>query len=79
MTNTIPNTLVLSQYDQARSTVQIYKFTGSSSDELELKKCQLLNIPSDGINIVVHDSVIVLQSDDRTTLRVIDYLQPFLQ
>jgi hypothetical protein len=79
VTNSIPNILTLSHYDQIKNSAQIHKISSSSDDILVATKFNLQNVPSDGVTVYPHDSAIVLQSEDRTALKVIDYLQPFLQ
>jgi len=71
--------LTLSHFDQVKNSIQIHKVFSPSAELFSISRFNLQNVPSDGVVVYPHDSAIVLQSEDRTALKVIDYLQPFLQ
>jgi len=77
--NSNEDSIVLSYFDPIRSSLVISKLTSRSSrDPLAEHVITLKDVPSGEISATTHSTAVVLQSEDRLNLRVVDFLLPFL-
>ena len=74
--NSIRSSFSISCYDQVRQAIQISKINSDFSNPREIN---FSNISSDSVEVFIHDSSVILQSENRTHLQVYDYLNALFQ
>lgn len=70
------NAVCISMLNQLNNSTQIVKIY-SESGKYEIQEASLENL-SDYDMAVVHDSAVLLHSDDKCAIQIHDYLHPFL-
>ena len=71
------NSINISMFNQLNNSTQLYKIQPQAGGEFNVAEVSFENMV-DYDQIVFHDSAVLLHSDDKCSIRIHDFLHPFL-